>query len=110
MLESTQGKKKRFTFRRAANQDDELEKDTTPSTRQPRQEKILNYELRAPRTFSKVLFRLQKPPPWIVNGVGLYRNPRIPKMDEISMWDCCKIENHLRSDVGEAEISNFRSE
>ena len=44
-----------------------------------------------------------------MNEVGLYRNPKILKKDEIPMWDCCKIENCLRKDVGKADFFLFDS-
>ena len=42
---------------------------------------------------------LQNPPLKIVNEVGLYRNSKILKKDEIPMLDCCKIEIFLSKDV-----------
>ena len=53
---------------------------------------------------SILLFSLPNPPLKIVNEVGLYRNPKILKKDEIPMWDYCKIENYSRDNVGKADF------
>ena len=53
---------------------------------------------------SILLFSPPNPLLKIVNEVGLYRNPKILKKDEISMWGSCKIENYLRKDVGKADF------
>lgn len=58
---------------------------------------------------SILLFSPPNPLLKIVNEVGLYRNPKILKKDEIPMWDYCKTENCLRDNVGKAFFFVFDS-
>ena len=51
---------------------------------------------------SILLFSPPNPFLKIVNEVGLYRNPKILKKDEIPMWTIAKLKNCLRDNVGKS--------
>ena len=53
---------------------------------------------------SILLFSPPNPLLKIVNEVGLYRNPKILKKDEIPMWGYCKIEKLFERQCGKVNF------